>query len=91
VVAMPDKIYGEKVCAYVVPKPGRSAPSVKSLGDFLLKAGIAKYKLPERIESIAAFPVTRVGKVDKAAMRADIAKKLADEQVPEPARERNRV
>ena len=80
VVAMPDKIYGEKVCAYVVPKPGYAAPSVKTLGEFLLKAGLAKYKLPERIEPIAAFPVTRVGKVDKAAMRADIAKKLADEE-----------
>jgi non-ribosomal peptide synthetase component E (peptide arylation enzyme) len=81
VVAMPDKIYGEKVCAYVVPRPGHNAPSVKTLGEFLLEAGIAKYKLPERVESITAFPVTRVGKVDKAAMRADIAKKLADEEV----------
>ena len=80
VVAMPDKIYGEKVCAYVVPTPGHGTPNVKSLGEFLLKAGLAKYKLPERIESIAAFPVTRVGKVDKAAMRADIAKKLAAEE-----------
>jgi len=80
VVAMPDKFYGEKVCAYVVPRPGRSAPGVKELGAFLLKAGLAKYKLPERIESISAFPVTRVGKVDKAAMRADIAKKLAEEE-----------
>ncbi len=88
VVAMPDKIYGEKVCAYVVPKPGCTVPNVKSLGEFLLKAGIAKYKLPERIETIAAFPVTRVGKVDKAAMRADIAKKLADEEALTPPRER---
>ena len=79
VVAMPDKIYGEKVCAYVVPKPGKAAPSVKELGEFLLKAGIAKYKLPERIESITAIPVTRVGKVDKVAMRADVARKLAEE------------
>lgn len=83
VVAMPDKIYGEKVCAYVVPRPGRTAPDVRTLGAFLLKAGLAKYKLPERIESIVAFPVTRVGKVDKAAMRADIAKKLADEDAPQ--------
>jgi len=80
VVAMPDKIYGEKVCAYVIPRPGFSAPSVKALGEFLLNAGLAKYKLPERVESIGAFPVTRVGKVDKAAMRADIAGKLADEE-----------
>jgi non-ribosomal peptide synthetase component E (peptide arylation enzyme) len=80
VVAMPDKIYGEKVCAYIIPRPGAIAPSVKALGEFLLGAGIAKYKLPERIESISAFPVTRVGKVDKAAMRADIANKLANEE-----------
>lgn len=80
VVAMPDKIYGEKVCAYVVPRPGHSAPSVRALGEFLLKRGLAKYKLPERVETIAAFPVTRIGKVDKATMRADIAKKLADEE-----------
>lgn len=91
VVAMPDKIYGEKVCAYVVPRPGHSAPGVKALGEFLLKAGLAKYKLPERIESIAAFPVTRVGKVDKVAMRADIAKKLADEETAQgtEVREKN--
>lgn len=80
VVAMPDKIYGEKVCAYVVLRPGGAAPSVKQLGEFMLKAGIAKYKLPERIESIPAFPLTRVGKVDKAAMRADIAKKITEEE-----------
>ena len=80
VVAMPDKIYGEKVCAYIVPRPGATAPSVKTLGEFLLQAGIAKYKFPERIESISAFPVTRVGKVDKVAMRADIANKLAIEE-----------
>lgn len=80
VVSMPDKIYGEKVCAYIVPRPGAIAPSVKALGEFLLRAGIAKYKLPERIESISAFPVTRVGKVDKVAMRSDIAKKLAEEE-----------
>lgn len=85
VVAMPDKIYGEKVCAYVVPRPGEMAPDVRALGEFLLKAGLAKYKLPERVESIAAFPVTRVGKVDKAAMRADIARKLADEEAAQAA------
>jgi non-ribosomal peptide synthetase component E (peptide arylation enzyme) len=91
VVAMPDKIYGEKVCAYVVPKPGRATPNVKSLGEFLLQAGIAKYKLPERIESSAAFRVPRVGNVDPAALRADIARKLADEEALAPRRERNKA
>jgi non-ribosomal peptide synthetase component E (peptide arylation enzyme) len=79
IVAMPDPIYGEKVCAYIIPHSGESAPSVQNLGSFLLSLGIAKYKLPERIESINAFPLTRVGKVDKAMLRQMVASLIAAE------------
>lgn len=77
VVAMPDRLLGEKACAYLIMRPGRALPSVRALGDFLVAQGLAKFKLPERVEAIDAFPVTRVGKVDKAAMRKLIADKLA--------------
>jgi non-ribosomal peptide synthetase component E (peptide arylation enzyme) len=80
VVAMPDKHYGEKACAFITLRPGKSAPSVAELGTFLLGLGLAKYKLPERIETITEFPLTRVGKVDKAALRADIARILLTEE-----------
>lgn len=79
VVAMPDPIYGEKVCAFVIPHPGRSVPSIGELGTFMIGLGIAKYKLPERVEAIEAFPLTRVGKVDKAALRETVAQALARE------------
>jgi non-ribosomal peptide synthetase component E (peptide arylation enzyme) len=82
-VAMPDRIYGEKVCAFVIARPGAAVPNVAELGAFLLQAGLAKFKLPERIEIVDAFPVTRVGKVDKAALRAQVAVKLAAEQAGE--------
>jgi 2,3-dihydroxybenzoate-AMP ligase len=39
--------------------------------------GVAKFKLPERLELIDELPVTKVGKVDKKALRADIAARLA--------------
>jgi 2-polyprenyl-6-methoxyphenol hydroxylase-like FAD-dependent oxidoreductase len=45
---------------------------LQDLGAFLLQRGLAKYKLPKRSETIDAFPVTRVGKVDKAALRARV-------------------
>jgi non-ribosomal peptide synthetase component E (peptide arylation enzyme) len=83
VVAMPDKHFAERACAYLVLRPGKTAPSLKELGEFLLSFGLAKYKLPERLETIAEFPVTRVGKVDKAALRADIAQRLANEHEAE--------
>lgn len=75
-VAMPDPMFGEKGCVYVVVRPGQRAPSVKELAEFLIGKGLAKFKCPERIELIEAFPLTRVGKVDKPAMRAMVAEKL---------------
>jgi|TARA_A100001391_G_scaffold73585_1_gene47440 non-ribosomal peptide synthetase component E (peptide arylation enzyme) len=79
-VAMPDPFYGEKACAYLILREGLDAPDVKSLGEYLVAQGLAKFKCPERIEVVDAFPVTRVGKVDKVAMRKEIAGKLAAEQ-----------
>ena len=75
-VAMPDRAFGETACAYLIMRPGRALLSVKQLGDFLVAQGLAKVKLPERIE---CFPVTRVGKVDKTALREIVADKLARE------------
>lgn len=76
-VAMPDEFYGEKGCVYLVMRPGQQAPSVSELAAFLVSKGLAKYKCPERIEVVEAFPVTRVGKVDKPALKRLIADKLA--------------
>ena len=79
VVAMPDPIYGEKACAYLIPRNGADLPSVPQLAGFLVSQGLAKYKCPERIEPVTSFPVTRVGKLDRQQMRQTIAEKLAAE------------
>jgi non-ribosomal peptide synthetase component E (peptide arylation enzyme) len=77
VVSMPCPIYGERACAFVVLRSGGQAPKVGELATFLHQLGLAKYKCPERIEVIDTIPVTRVGKVDKAALRARITEILA--------------
>lgn len=78
-VPMPDPVLGERTCVYVVSKPGRGLPTVAQLGDFLQSRGLARFKWPERVEPIAALPLTRVGKLDKAALRDRIAVTLRDE------------
>lgn len=78
-VAMPDDFYGEKGCVYLVLRPGQSAPGVRELANFLVGKGLAKYKCPERIEVVEQFPLTRVGKVDKPALKAAIAARLQRE------------
>lgn len=78
-IAMPDPVYGEKGCVYIIPRSGITVPTVPELASFLVSQGLAKFKCPERIEIVDAFPVTRVGKVDKPAMKKHIAEKLTNE------------
>jgi non-ribosomal peptide synthetase component E (peptide arylation enzyme) len=86
VVPMPDPIYGEKVCAFIILRPGKALPTLAELGEFLIEQGLAKYKLPERIEEITAFPTTSVGKVDKAKLRAMIIDLMAGDNRGRAAR-----
>jgi non-ribosomal peptide synthetase component E (peptide arylation enzyme) len=81
-VAMPDPFYGEKGCIFIIPRPGMAAPGVQALGQFLAARGLAKYKFPERVEVVNEFPLTRVGKVDKPAMKRRIADLLQQEPKP---------
>lgn len=78
VVAMPDRVLGEKVCAFVIPRPG-AALGLEELRAFMDAAGISKFKLPERLELVEAFPLTTVGKVSKKDLREAIATKLRNE------------
>jgi hypothetical protein len=78
VVAMPDPVLGERACAYVILVPG-AALTLEELTRFLTAKRIAKFKLPERLEVVARFPTTAVGKVSKATLRKDIAQRLAAE------------
>ena len=77
VVAMPDRMYGEKACAFLIMMPGVDPLTVEALGEFLIDQGLAKFKSPERIETVVSYPVTRVGKVDRQALRTQITEILA--------------
>ncbi|HWP86199.1 MAG TPA: AMP-binding protein, partial [Terriglobia bacterium] len=79
VVAMPDPVLGEKSCAFVILRPGHQL-TLPQLSAFLLQKKIAKFKLPERLEVVEAFPLTSVGKVSKKDLRAQIAERLRREQ-----------
>jgi 2,3-dihydroxybenzoate-AMP ligase len=47
--------------------------------DHLRRLDVAKFKWPERVELLDALPRTKVGKLDKKAMTADIAARLEDQ------------
>lgn len=79
VVPMPDDMMGEKACAYVVCKPGCDI-SFEDITNFMLENKCAKYKLPERLEVVDAFPMSGDGqKIMKRQLTEEVTKKLKDE------------
>lgn len=79
VVGMPDERLGEKCCAYVEPKSGETM-SLEDVQAFMAAAGVAKYKWPERVETIDQLPRTPTGKVLKYVLREEIGKKVRGER-----------
>jgi cyclohexanecarboxylate-CoA ligase len=79
-VGMPDAVLGERVCCYLVPAPGAAPLTVADMREYLLGAGLAIQKVPERIEIVPELPVTATGKVQKNLLREDIAAKLREHE-----------
>ena len=77
-VAMPDPVFGEKACAFVVPKSGQTL-GFDELIAYLREQKIATFKLPERLEVVAELPLSPVGKILKRELRDRITATLARE------------
>ena len=77
VVGMPDPEYGQRVCAYVVSQSDDLDRD--ELVDGLEEQGLAKFKWPERVESIDELPRSAGGKIQKAELVDDITEKLEAE------------
>jgi 2,3-dihydroxybenzoate-AMP ligase len=77
-VAMPDPELGERVCVYAVLAPGASL-TLDAVRSAMAAAQAARFKWPERLVIVPELPATKVGKIDKKALRTDIAARLARE------------
>ena len=78
-VAMPDRILGEKGCAFVKTKGGQPL-TLDELCRFLKEErNITVFKLPERLQLVDSFPMTEVGKIDKKALRQIISETIQKE------------
>jgi long-chain acyl-CoA synthetase len=69
VIGVPDRVSGEAVKAYVVPRPGAEL----SAAEVLRYAGrsLARFKLPTAVELVSTLPHTAVGKVRKGELRGE--------------------
>jgi fatty-acyl-CoA synthase len=75
VVGVPDRKYGEELCAWVKVKQGLALTEqeVKDFG----KGKIAHYKIPRYVLFVDDFPMGVTGKIQKFRMREDSTRTLA--------------
>ena len=70
-VAMPDPVFGEKVCLYAELLDGASI-DLPGLVEHLLATGFSKELLPERLIVLDELPRSSGGKIAKGRLREDI-------------------
>jgi cyclohexanecarboxylate-CoA ligase len=70
-VAAPDPTMGEEVCAFVIAA-GDDPPTLETLRAHLIAQGMARYKLPSRLEIRVELPRTASGKVQKGPLREEL-------------------
>jgi acyl-CoA synthetase len=74
-VAMPDPVFGEKVCLYAELVDSQTL-DLPILAEYLLAAGVSKELLPERLIVVEELPRSSGGKIAKSRLREDIRTRM---------------
>ena len=78
-VGCPDERLCERTCVVVVPVPGETV-TLDEIVEFMTAKGVAKYKLPERLEIVESLPRSAVQKVLRREIRDWLWKKVDAEK-----------
>jgi len=75
VFGVPDRRYGEVVCAWIKLKAGErcDADTIRAF----CREQVAHYKVPAHIRFVEQFPMTVTGKIQKYIMRQEMSRELA--------------
>ena len=74
IVGVPDRKYGEELCAWIILREGQTATSEEIQG--FCKGQIAHYKIPRYIKFVPSFPMTVTGKIQKFLIREQMRSEL---------------
>jgi fatty-acyl-CoA synthase len=77
VFGVPDRKFGEQVCAWICLREGCEA-SVAEIQDYC-RRHLAYYKVPHYVRFVDAFPMTVTGKVQKYVMREAMVESLGEQ------------
>jgi len=77
VCAQPDALLGERVCAFVLLRPGASL-DLAAVSAHFAELGVDPHKAPERLEVMDELPRTATGKVKKTELRSLLTARAAN-------------
>ena len=77
IVAIADRVLGERPCACVVLRESSELDLTRLTAFLRDEHRIASFKLPERLELFDALPLTGVGKVSKKDLRQIVSDRIA--------------
>lgn len=78
VVGQDDSVLGERLVAYVVPRPGcRAGLDRRTLRRHLVGESLAAYKIPDEVHVVETLPTTAVGKISRSQVT-----EVAHETIP---------
>jgi acyl-CoA synthetase len=77
-IAVPDRTFGERVCAAVTLRPDAAGPelTVATLREFLAGRGVSKEYFPEHVVVLDEMPVSMGGKIARNALRTQVLRTL---------------
>lgn len=67
VVGVPDKNYGEEICACIIPREGQEI-DIEKLKEFV-RQRLSRHKVPKHVILVDSFPMTASGKIQKYKLR----------------------
>ncbi|MBE6765955.1 MAG: AMP-dependent synthetase, partial [Ruminococcaceae bacterium] len=74
VIGVPDKRYGEEICACIVLQKGETS-SEEEIKNYVM-GSMARHKVPKYVDFVDGFPMNAAGKILKYKMREEAAKKF---------------
>lgn len=87
VIGQPDPYLGERACAVVVLREGHALRR-PDLSKFLRERGLARYKIPDSLRLVEAFPTTRVGKLSRTELRRELSALVRERDSEKAAKEK---
>ena len=67
VIGLPDKEWGERVAAFIIPKPGQTVDQDKIKAS--LKGRLSGFKIPKQVVVVDEFPKSQAGKILKREVK----------------------